>query len=169
MSAMLKTSTACPCNSRQTFASQPCCDEIIAGIRKARTAEELLRARYTAFATGAIEFIGATTHPQALEEYDEAATRLWATTATFTKLEIFESVSDGEDTAYVTFEAHFTQKHEKQIHRERSRFERLNGEWFFHSCDLLKPRTIQYTSPQPGRNQPCPCGSGKKFKKCCAT
>jgi uncharacterized protein YecA (UPF0149 family) len=21
--------------------------------------------------------------------------------------------------------------------------------------------------PQPGRNDPCPCGSGRKFKKCC--
>ncbi len=21
--------------------------------------------------------------------------------------------------------------------------------------------------PQPGRNAPCPCGSGRKFKKCC--
>jgi uncharacterized protein YecA (UPF0149 family) len=21
---------------------------------------------------------------------------------------------------------------------------------------------------EPGRNDPCPCGSGKKFKKCCA-
>lgn len=21
--------------------------------------------------------------------------------------------------------------------------------------------------PEPGRNDPCPCGSGKKFKKCC--
>jgi uncharacterized protein YecA (UPF0149 family) len=20
---------------------------------------------------------------------------------------------------------------------------------------------------QPGRNDPCPCGSGKKYKKCC--
>jgi uncharacterized protein len=24
-----------------------------------------------------------------------------------------------------------------------------------------------YTSPKVGRNDPCPCGSGKKFKKCC--
>lgn len=23
--------------------------------------------------------------------------------------------------------------------------------------------------PEPGRNDPCPCGSGKKFKQCCAT
>ncbi|WP_054774967.1 SEC-C metal-binding domain-containing protein [Methylogaea oryzae] len=22
-------------------------------------------------------------------------------------------------------------------------------------------------SPKTGRNDPCPCGSGKKFKKCC--
>jgi uncharacterized protein len=22
--------------------------------------------------------------------------------------------------------------------------------------------------PTPGRNDPCPCGSGKKYKKCCA-
>jgi len=24
-------------------------------------------------------------------------------------------------------------------------------------------------SQQTGRNQPCPCGSGRKFKKCCGT
>jgi uncharacterized protein YecA (UPF0149 family) len=23
------------------------------------------------------------------------------------------------------------------------------------------------SGPQPGRNDPCPCGSGKKYKKCC--
>ncbi len=26
---------------------------------------------------------------------------------------------------------------------------------------------IQVTQ-EPGRNDPCPCGSGKKYKKCCA-
>ena len=26
---------------------------------------------------------------------------------------------------------------------------------------------FRHTSPQIGRNDPCPCGSGKKFKKCC--
>ncbi|HSG70715.1 MAG TPA: DUF1186 domain-containing protein, partial [Planctomycetaceae bacterium] len=29
------------------------------------------------------------------------------------------------------------------------------------------PMTIRNTSPKVGRNDPCPCGSGKKFKKCC--
>jgi hypothetical protein len=27
--------------------------------------------------------------------------------------------------------------------------------------------TIRNTTPKVGRNDPCPCGSGKKFKKCC--
>ena len=27
--------------------------------------------------------------------------------------------------------------------------------------------TIAHESPKIGRNQPCPCGSGKKYKKCC--
>ncbi len=27
--------------------------------------------------------------------------------------------------------------------------------------------TVRYNSPKIGRNQPCPCGSGKKYKNCC--
>jgi len=26
---------------------------------------------------------------------------------------------------------------------------------------------MRVTEPGPGRNGPCPCGSGKKWKKCC--
>jgi hypothetical protein len=29
------------------------------------------------------------------------------------------------------------------------------------------PQTVAKESPKIGRNDPCPCGSGKKFKKCC--
>lgn len=41
--------------------------------------------------------------------------------------------------------------------------------------DLPEPPSNEYaiapirrTAPKIGRNEPCPCGSGKKFKKCCA-
>jgi uncharacterized protein len=31
----------------------------------------------------------------------------------------------------------------------------------------LGPRVEQIRkAPEPGRNDPCPCGSGKKYKKC---
>jgi len=32
---------------------------------------------------------------------------------------------------------------------------------------LAKPATYVKTGPDVGRNDPCPCGSGKKYKKCC--
>ena len=28
-------------------------------------------------------------------------------------------------------------------------------------------RTLKRATPKVGRNDPCPCGSGKKYKKCC--
>ena len=30
-----------------------------------------------------------------------------------------------------------------------------------------KPKTLRRAQPKVGRNDPCPCGSGKKYKKCC--
>ncbi len=33
--------------------------------------------------------------------------------------------------------------------------------------DSEPPQTVVRTTPKVGRNDPCPCGSGKKFKKCC--
>ncbi|MBE6031878.1 MAG: preprotein translocase subunit SecA [Firmicutes bacterium] len=31
----------------------------------------------------------------------------------------------------------------------------------------VKPQPVRKTAPEVGRNDPCPCGSGKKYKKCC--
>ncbi|WP_270382502.1 SEC-C metal-binding domain-containing protein, partial [Escherichia coli] len=30
-----------------------------------------------------------------------------------------------------------------------------------------RPVPVKRAENMPGRNDPCPCGSGKKFKKCC--
>jgi preprotein translocase subunit SecA len=37
----------------------------------------------------------------------------------------------------------------------------------FDDVDEYYPDTIVRAEPKVGRNEPCPCGSGKKFKKCC--
>jgi preprotein translocase subunit SecA len=31
----------------------------------------------------------------------------------------------------------------------------------------VQPPSQSFSSKKPGRNDPCPCGSGKKYKKCC--
>ena len=36
-----------------------------------------------------------------------------------------------------------------------------DSDWF------ESPKTIRRTTPKVGRNERCPCGSGKKYKKCC--
>ena len=35
------------------------------------------------------------------------------------------------------------------------------------SAPLAPPEPVRRSEPKVGRNDPCPCGSGKKFKKCC--
>lgn len=37
----------------------------------------------------------------------------------------------------------------------------------FQDATATKPRPIQNVASKLGRNDPCPCGSGKKYKKCC--
>ena len=40
----------------------------------------------------------------------------------------------------------------------------LNG---MRILDRAQELTIKRTTPKIGRNEPCPCGSGRKYKKCC--
>ena len=54
----------------------------------------------------------------------------------------------------------------EQTHHELSTFKKEGNEWFFVD-GALRNNTIQRSSPKVGRNDPCPCGSGKKAKKCC--
>ena len=161
---MTETNETCPCGSGAAFAT--CCEPIINGTRESETAEELMRARYSAFVTHAIDFIVASTHSHSRKDIDLPFIREWSETSTWRGLEILDTKQVNENKAFISFEAHFTQDGEDHRHREKSLFERENGHWRFVSGDDLKNPTVRYEVPLPGRNDPCPCGSGKKFKKC---
>ena len=161
---MTEDNETCPCGSGAPFAT--CCEPIIKGTRESETAEELMRARYSAFVTHAIDFIVASTHSRTRNEIDLSFIREWSETSTWRGLEIFETKQVNENKAFVSFEAQFTQGGEDQRHREKSLFEREHGQWRFVTGDELKNPTVRYETTTPGRNDPCPCGSGKKYKKC---
>ena len=161
---MIETIQACPCGSGALFAD--CCEPIIKGARESQTAEDLMRARYSAFVTGAIDFIVNSTHSRSRKDIDLEFIREWSETSTWHGLHIFEVKPVNDNKAYISFEAHYTQRGEEQRHREKSLFERENGDWRFVSGDEMKNPTVRYETPKPGRNDPCPCGSGKKYKKC---
>lgn len=161
---MTQDNLTCPCGSGAAFSN--CCEPIISGTRESETAEQLMRARYSAFVTGAIDFIVASTHSRTRKEVDLSFIREWSETSTWQGLEIMETKVVNENKAFVSFEARFAQGGQDQKHREKSLFEREDGQWRFVTGDELKNPTVRYETPRPGRNDPCPCGSGKKYKKC---
>jgi len=155
----------CPCDSGEPYAD--CCKSIITGKRSAETAEQLMRARYTAHAKVEVDFLFNSTHPDHRQGYDHAGTRRWAEKADWLDLEII-SVSGGgakDTTGEVEFIARFRDKGGIRSHHERGRFKHEKKSWYFTEGEMVKPKPLSVA--KTGRNDPCPCGSGKKYKKCC--
>ena len=50
---------------------------------------------------------------------------------------------------------------------ERSFFQRKDGKLYYVDGVARRPKAYRRPEPKVGRNDPCPCGSGKKYKKCC--
>lgn len=157
----------CLCGSNKLAAD--CCSPVINGERKAVTAENLMRARYCAFALGRVDFLSSSLHPDHRDDHDVESTRRWANNSQWLGLQIVESERGGlqDEEGVVEFIATFKEKGVIRHHHERSNFSKVDGEWYFVEGDLVLPETKINQSPKVGRNDPCPCGSGKKFKKCC--
>lgn len=54
-----------------------------------------------------------------------------------------------------------------QQKQHNGKFIREIGGWGKYYRFLKDQKTIRRESAKVGRNDPCPCGSGKKNKKCC--
>jgi len=104
------------------------------------------------------EYLLATWHAQARHETLKADITAGFTDTRWLGLTVFaEANGQSSQEGYVSFVARFeAQGHESAI-IERSRFLKESGRWYY----------IDGTRPQLGRNDPCPCGAGNKFKKCC--
>ncbi len=128
-----------------------------------------MRARYAAYAVKAFDFLKSSGGPKVQEEFDEAATKSWAEKAVWEGLEILSTEGGGEKDSegVVEFIAHYSSEEQKVEHHERAIFQRLGGEWKFIDGVMQGVQPYRREQPKIGRNDPCPCGSGKKYKKCC--
>ena len=54
-----------------------------------------------------------------------------------------------------------------QEHHEVSLFRKIDGTWLYSGGKEVGPAQFKRDAPKKGRNELCPCGSGKKYKKCC--
>lgn len=159
--------TLCPCCSGKQFSE--CCGPIVEHSIKAPTAESLMRARYTAYAMCNIDFLYASSGKEVQDEFDPEASRRWAEGSQWDGMEVIstEKGTEADDDGIVEFIARYSVNGTEFEHHERSIFQRVNGEWKFIDGKLVKPEPFVRETPKVGRNDPCPCGSGKKYKKCC--
>jgi SEC-C motif-containing protein len=160
------TDQACPCGSGVSYGR--CCAPILAGEQPAATAEALMRSRYSAYVVGQLRYLLDSLHPEHRDDMDLAATRRWAQDAQWLQLQVLDTEDGGEqdDNGIVEFVATYKEKNVVRPHRERANFRRHDGVWYYVDGEILKPATEVHAA-KVGRNDPCPCGSGKKYKKCC--
>jgi SEC-C motif-containing protein len=166
---MNENAKLCPCQSGHPFSA--CCAPVLNGKMKAATAEDLLRARYSAFATGAIDFVIATHHSKTRDQVNRDEIETWSKGSKWLGLRVIEKEAGGaaDDKGTIIFHAQYETDGKLQNHYERSYFEKENGEWKFLDAEGLQAGPYVRAEPKVGRNDPCHCGSGKKFKKCHGT
>lgn len=135
----------CPCGGGPYAA---CCGPRHDGSAPAPTAEALMRSRYSAYALGKGDYLAATQRAP----FD--ATRLNAGLV-WVGLQVHEATVDR-----VAFTARYLAGNTLGVLKERSSFEQRDGRWIYTDGEP------SLTEEKVERNQPCPCGSGRKFKSC---
>jgi SEC-C motif-containing protein len=155
--------TSCPCGSEKSY--NLCCGLFISGEQTPATPEQLMRSRYTAYTQANIDYIARTMKSPAADKFDLESTRDWAQRVEWQRLEVINSYKEG-DKGFVEFLAYFYDNSKRHAIHELSEFHLIDGVWYYVYGKPPKQRPV-FVKPEAGRNDPCPCGSGKKYKKCC--
>ena len=138
----------------------------------APTAEALMRSRYSAFALHKFEYVTTTQKLDSTPSQSAADIEDSNGKTQWVKLEIVDTQDGGmkDNKGMVEFTAHFKEGSNTGKLTERSLFEKIDGVWFYvageHEIQGNTPHVIPKEA-RVGRNDPCVCGSGKKYKKCC--
>lgn len=123
-----------------------------------------MRSRYTAYTRADVPYLMSTALPGPTWIDDPVRTKAWAESIEWKRLEILhtEKGSPADTDGVVEFKAWYKDKGKLQCLHERSVFNQVNGKWMYASWTIPS-----YSKAPVGRNDDCPCGSGKKYKKCC--
>jgi SEC-C motif-containing protein len=116
----------CPCGTGSNYGA--CCGRLHSGAVQARTAEELMRSRYSAYALGHLDHVFRTWHPKTRPADVSPVDGL-----AFVGLEVLEIVAGGpdDDIGVVEFRARLRGPDGLSEFHERSRFSRRAGQWMY--------------------------------------
>lgn len=155
----------CPCGSAKHY--QDCCKplhiHVDCGERIADSPEQLMRSRYCAFVLKNFDYIIKTHHPDFLGDLTLAGLQS-GPHPHWLGLDVLDASEQLSITGYregtVTFKAWYKLEGEIDAIYECSEFVHQQGRWYY-------TQGRQMRTTLPGRNDPCICHSGKKFKQCC--
>ena len=125
------TDKVCPCGSGERF--EICCGPFLERELTPKTAESLMRSRYSAYVQQDIPYLKETLWPKKRNEFDEVATAKWAAENHWTGLTVLEVGSGGmtDREGTVLFEARYLSGGRLNTHRELSRFRKKSGIWYY--------------------------------------
>ncbi len=147
---------SCYCGSAKE--KELCCLRFIEGSALPSTPEELMCSRYSAYVLGDGDYLVKTTLKENRYEDDVKLISQHAKNTQWLKLDVLKS-SENVNSGFVEFKAYFKENNKIYVHHEKSDFLKIDEQWFYDKGELLEASV--------GRNEICPCGSGKKFKRCC--
>lgn len=130
-----KKRESCPCGSGANL--EGCCGPIISGRRAAKTAEELMRSRYTAYVLEKVDYLVQTTHFQERTLELAADIRAWMDEVSWLRLHVLSTESGGADdrSGWVEFIAEFVTQAGPSQHHERSLFRKSKGRWYYVTAE----------------------------------
>lgn len=150
----------CPCGSGVDYAQ--CCGPYLSGERHAPTAEALMRSRYTAYTRDDRDYIARTWDPETVPDLaDNLGDIVWCGL----DVQATETGGINDSVGMVEFVAHYQAQGKPGSLHEVSHFRKADGQWLYVGGETVAQQPVRVN--KTGRNEPCPCGSGRKFKKCC--
>jgi SEC-C motif-containing protein len=155
--------TACFCGSQKEY--DICCGLYLEKEEIPQTPEQLMRSRYTAYCLADIGYIKQTMKGTPLNTFDVLEAKEWANSVTWLGLKVIQSYMETHVVGFVEFEATILERKQLKIIHELSEFHKQGTSWFYVD-GLNKRETSTKNKSKVGRNGPCPCGSGRKFKNC---
>jgi len=157
----------CPCGSNKTY--NECCEPFISGTSFPPTAEALMRSRYSAYVKQAYDYVYDSYHSNTKQHFTLDAIEEQSEHIQWLGLKISETSKgkESDQKGIVNFTASYKMDDgQTRYLTERSHFVKDNGRWYYLNGET-KFTTTAAKSNKVGRNDPCTCGSGKKYKKCC--
>ena len=182
----VKTSSNCPCG--RDLAYVECCGRLHQAMRvlypsctmdiakvddentlhkkvlQAAIPEDIMRSRYSAYVLNNFDYVLQSYAKDIRATLNTTELAKHASDTKWRALEVIKSTGSSKQIEQVTFKVYYQIKADYYLMHERSNFINEDGVYLYQSGDMLDGTGRL----DLGRNSPCPCQSGKKYKRCCA-